>query len=325
MSDNLNKKVLLVGASQMAIDHYKVLKALHCNVTVIGRGESSALSFEEKTGVKIISGGLDKFLQENENVFDAAIVAVGMEGLTPTTTQLLNKGFKNILIEKPAGFTYEINELASTATRLRANVFVAYNRRFYASVLQAKKIIALDGGLSSFNFEFTEWSDTIEPLIKKHGIKEDWLLANSSHVIDLAFFIGGKPSEINCYASGKLPWHDKAIFSGAGKTKANILFSYQANWDGPGRWGVEFITKKSRLILRPLEDLHIQLKNSIEINKITLDQNIERDFKPGLFIQNQQFLKGEVAEFKTIQEQAEMIILYEQIAKGNNDIFLAKR
>jgi predicted dehydrogenase len=302
----------------MAVDHYNVLKALACEVTIIGRGESSASSFEEKTGQKVLSGGLEKFLQQSSTTFDAAIVAVGVEELASTTMQLLNNGFQHILVEKPAGLhTAEINKLALTATRLQAKVFVGYNRRFYASLLKAKEIIANDGGLSSFNFEFTEWSHTIEPLVKKPGVKENWLLANSSHVIDLAFFVGGKPTKMNAYASGKLSWHDTAIFSGAGKTTDDVLFSYQANWEAPGRWGVEFLTKSSRLILRPLEQLHIQLKGSVAINKVEIDQSNEQAFKPGLYLQNQHFLSGKYDQLKSIQEQAEMAVFYGQIAKGN--------
>jgi len=318
MSDNINKKVLLVGAGQMAVDHYKVLKALNCDVTVVGRSKSSALSFEEKTDFKIHEGGLELFLQQNKLHFDVAFVSVGMEVLAITTTQLLNSGFKTILVEKPAGMNRaEIEALATLSTQLEAAVFVAYNRRFYASVLKAKEVIALDGGLSSFNFEFTEWAHTIEPLDKKPGIKENWLLANSSHVIDLAFFVGGIPTKMNSFTSGNLSWHEKAVFSGAGKTTEDILFSYQANWAGPGRWGVEFITKKSRLYLRPLEELHIQLKGTVAVNKMELDQSSEKNFKPGLFLQNQYFLKGDFTNFKTIQEQAQMTAVYEQIAKGN--------
>lgn len=318
MSNNIAKKVLLVGAGQMAVDHYNVLKALNCDVTVIGRSKTSALLFKEKTGIEIYTGGLETFLTQNKTRFDAAIVSVGIEALAITTTQLLNSGFQTILVEKPGGLNgLEIAELSALATQLKANVFVAYNRRFYASVLRAKEVIALDGGLTSFNFEFTEWSHTIEPLDKKPGIKDNWLLANSSHVIDLAFFVGGVPAKMNSYASGSLSWHQKAIFSGAGKTTKDALFSYQANWIGPGRWGVEFITSKSRLYLRPLEELHIQLKGSVAVNKMELDQSNEREFKPGLFLQNQQFLLGEYTHLKTIQEQAQMAVLYRQIAEGN--------
>ena len=84
-------------------------------------------------------------------------------------------------------------------------------------------------------------------------------MANSTHVVDLAFFLGGAPEKISSYVGGKLDWHPNgSIFSGAGITKNNTLFSYNANWEAPGRWGVEVITNKSRLILRPLEKLQIQ-------------------------------------------------------------------
>lgn len=318
MPDNLNKKVLLVGAGQMAVDYFKVLEALQCQITVIGRSEQSASVFEQKTGNKIITGGLEKFLQQNRNAFDAAVVAVGMEQLSPTTIQLLNNGFKYILVEKPAGLNkQEIQKLADIAAEKAAHVLVAYNRRFYASVLKVQEIIQQDGGVTSFNFEFTEWSHVIEPLQKEAGVKENWLLANSSHVIDLAFYLGGKPAEMNCYTAGKLSWHDKSVFAGSGKTGNNALFSYQANWDAPGRWGVEMLTAKSRLILRPLEELQIQLKGSVAINKVELDNALDVQFKPGLMLQTKEFLKGNFAEFKTIAEQAAMTEIYSRIANGN--------
>ena len=65
------------------------------------------------------------------------------------------------------------------------------------------------------------------------------------HVVDLAFYLCGKPDEISCYTTGGLNWHSAAsVFAGAGITKKNVLFSYNANWGAPGRWGVEIMTKK---------------------------------------------------------------------------------
>lgn len=317
MSGHLNKKVLLVGAGPMAYDHYKVLKALGCDVTVIGRSEASALSFEERSGQTVIHGGIEKFLRKNKILFDAAFVAVGMEQLAPATILLIKKGFKNILVEKPAGLNQkEINKVANVAKKNEAMVFIAYNRRFYASVRKAKEIIEQDGGLTSFNFEFTEWSHTIEPLKKAAGVKENWLLANSTHVIDLAFFLGGKPVQMDCYATGKLSWHDKAIFSGAGRTADDVLFSYQANWNAPGRWGLELLTRESRLILRPLEGLQIQKKGSVAISQFELSDENDVTYKPGLFQQNQEFLSGKKSSLVSIQEQAEMAKVYTRIASG---------
>ena len=37
----------------------------------------------------------------------------------------------------------------------------------------------------------------IEKLNKVPGIKENWFLGNSTHVVDLAFYLGGKPKQIS--------------------------------------------------------------------------------------------------------------------------------
>ena len=50
-------------------------------------------------------------------------------------------------------FKEEFEDLVRATSEKEANVFVAYNRRFYASVLKAQEIIEEDGGVTSFNFE----------------------------------------------------------------------------------------------------------------------------------------------------------------------------
>lgn len=320
MPDHLKKSVLLVGAGPMAVDHYRVLEALGCSVTVIGRGAESANSFEEKTGKAVIVGGLTVFLKEkNVSDFDAAIVSVGMEQLAANTAELIQAGIQHILVEKPAGLNRtELENLSALAEQKGATVYVAYNRRHYASVLKAKEIIAAEGGVSSFNFEFTEWAHVIEPLHKAPGVKEQWLLGNSTHVIDMAFYLGGLPQSIHCLSAGSLSWHPKSSFAGAGKSKNGALFSYQANWDAPGRWGVEVLTSQSRLIFRPLEELKIQRKGSIAIESIELDTTLDKAYKPGLYVQSELFLSNQTETLVSIAEQAGMAALCEQILNGND-------
>ena len=205
MSDNINKNIWLIGAGQMAIDYHKVLNDLEVPFTVVGRSESSAKLFSEKTGVKPFIGGLDNFLKTNPEKCTHAIVAVGVETLADITTVLLKYNISNILVEKPAGLNKKkIGSVAKLTKKKNANVYVAYNRRFYASVLKAKEIIEADRGVTSFNFEFTEWAHKIETLKTTEGIKKKWFLANSTHVIDLAFYLGGKPKEISSFMSGGL-------------------------------------------------------------------------------------------------------------------------
>ena len=48
----------------------------------------------------------------------------------------------------------------------KAKVYIAYNRRFFSSVMEESKIIKADGGITSLHFEFTEWADRIKELSK---------------------------------------------------------------------------------------------------------------------------------------------------------------
>ncbi len=319
MSDHLNKKVLLIGTTQMAMDYLKVLSALNCTTVVVGRGIENALSFEKATGLKVCVGGIEKFVAENSLAdFDSAIVAVGAEKLKDVTISILSKGLRKVLLEKPGGLNVqEIELLAAETSKYKADVLLAYNRRFYSSVLEAEKIIAKDGGVKSFQFEFTEWSHKLETLATKEIVKNNWLFVCSTHPIDLAFYLGGKPQEMKSFAGGKLSWHNKAIFYGAGSTDKGILFSYSANWAAPGRWAVEILTDNYRLYFKPMEELHVQNKGSVAVVKAEVDNSLDVEFKPGLYLQTKAFLQEDYKRFLTIAQQAEMAVFYEQIGNGN--------
>lgn len=293
MSNNMNSNVLLVGAGPMAEAYAAVLQAQQRPITVVGRGLETAGRFRAHTGIEPLTGGIESFCGKRSlRDYQDAIVAVGMERLADVTSLLLETGIKRVLVEKPAGMNrLEIEALAKKAKSCRADVYVAYNRRFYASVQALKAAVKIDGGVRSFTFEFTEWSHTIRPLIKAAGVKSNWLLGNSSHVIDLAFHLGGMPEVMCAFSGGELDWHPKAEFSGAGRSKTGALFAYHANWDAPGRWGVEVLTRERRLILRPLETLQVQKLASTAIEPVPIADELDKQFKAGLFEEVRAFFK----------------------------------
>lgn len=301
------KKVLLVGAGLMAIDYMKVLKDINVEVAVVGRGAKSAENFFRETGIKVYRDSLDLYLKENKGSIDYAIVAVNVEELKNVTLNLLRNGVKNILLEKPGGINLDEIELIETErTANNADVFIAYNRRFYAAVLEAKKIITQDGGVKSFNFEFTEWSHVINTLDLPSIVKRSWFLGNSTHVVDMAFHMGGMPANVHTFIAGELNWHKPSIFAGAGISVDGALFNYNANWESPGRWAVEILTSNHRLIFKPLEKLQIQRKGSVEIVFAQVDYELDTKFKPGLYLQVSNFLNGITADFCRVDHQIEM-------------------
>jgi predicted dehydrogenase len=307
--------IWLVGAGKIAQEYATVLNALQCNYTVVGRSARSCDIFEKNRGTKPIVGGVERALELREAP-ETAIVTVGIEQLPSVVNSLIFSGTRTILVEKPGGLTHaEVSSSYENSKNNNVNLFVAYNRRFLTSVIEAEKMIAEDGGIVSAHFEFTEWSHLIADLNHSDTVKQRWLIANSSHVIDLAFHFCGRPRNWNPYQVGGLKWHSSAArFMGAGVTNRNIAFSYFADWEGPGRWGLELITKKRRLIFKPLEKLTVIRRGSLIEESIQLSDDIEINFKPGLYRQTQALLDGQFEKLCSIEEQLENIKCYSMIA-----------
>jgi predicted dehydrogenase len=300
----MSNNIILIGTGLMAQEYCKVLVSLKINFTVVGRGANSAKKFEEITGIKPLTGGFESYLN-NYGLIDGSkiLITTGTETLLNNLILAIRAGADKILIEKPAALSIEeLLGYESEILNSKTEIFVGYNRRFYRSVTEAKKIINNDGGLKTMHFEFTEWSHKIENLEKANGVKENWFFANSTHVIDLAFYFANSPIELKTFVNkGNLSWHKNSNFVGAGKTESNVLFSYISNWEGPGRWSIDLRTEKHRLLLEPLEKLKIQIKGSLEFKELELDYSIDELYKPGLFNQINSFLKGDYKDLVAIK------------------------
>jgi predicted dehydrogenase len=316
MPDHLKPTVWLVGTGPIGIEYAKVLKAQKISFIAIGKDIKAVNQFRQITSHEALSGGLEHFLKGKPVLSGAAIAAVNIEALPDVAIQLLQYGVKKILIEKPAGIQIEnIREISRVTDRFRAQVYVAYNRRFFASVLAAQTIIKKDGGVTSFSFEFTEHLDQIRDFQLSPSVKKNWMIANS-HPIDLAFFLGGRPKIIYAFQKKGCSWPYSAIFSGAGISDRGALFSYNANWESPGRWGVEILTGKHRLIFKPLEKLQVQNLESNSVDFIKIDDSLDRKFKPGFYRQVQAWMK-KPESLLTIKNHLENFKIYEKI-KGKN-------
>jgi predicted dehydrogenase len=305
----MNLNIYIIGTGQMAIDYTKVLLAQKQSFTVIGRGKESSDKYEKATGIKPIVGGIEDFLATNtlpENSY--VISATGSQDLMKTMHVIMKAGAKKMLVEKPAAISIE--ELIENETNLKPyenDILIGYNRRFYDSVMEVERLIKEDGGLQSMHFEFTEWAHRIEPLQKAPGVKENWFFANSTHVVNLAFYLAGEPLDWHAYSkSGSIAWHDKTNFAGAGVTRKEVLFSYLSNWESAGRWAIELLTTQRRIYLKPIESIGIQKKGTLEIVEHEFDNSIDQLFKPGLYRQIEAFLAGENPRLLSLKEHIKM-------------------
>ena len=312
----------LIGAGPMAKAYAKVLDTQKIPFQVICRSATSAELFCQSTGCQVFSGGLTKALRELPNP-NIAIVAVSVDQFHSVALQLMAAGCKHILLEKPGALSFsELQEISTVSATNHASIYIGYNRRFYSSVSLLRRHIETDGGISSLVFEFTEMSHKLRNLKKPPGVKDVWLLANSSHVIDLAFHLIGLPAEgeWNSWNTGSLDWHpSSAQFHGAGVSSLGIPFSYHADWEAPGRWGLELLTRKNRYVLRPMESLQITRLGSTSSLTVELDQDHDTCFHPGLFFQVKTFLDcylnpGLSSYLCTLNEQLSAFPYYYRIA-----------
>ncbi|EAU41010.1 Predicted dehydrogenase [Fulvimarina pelagi HTCC2506] len=282
----------LIGAGPMAEAYVRVLEALDCEFRIVGRSEISAAQLEARTGREVERGGLEAAIIKYGSPV-GAIVSTSIETLSANAIALMESGCSRILVEKPAGLNGdEIRRLGSVWKGFNSKLYVAYNRRFYASVDHLCQLVAADGGVKLVNFDFSELSERVSVLEKSPLIKSNWFLANSTHVVDLAFYIAGTPvGRFNATTSGELDWHPTSSrFAGSGESTKGALFSYAANWGTPGRWGLEVHSVHRRFLLRPMEQLweiHSAFEPPVEIE---IDDRYDRLFKPGVLQQVKAFL-----------------------------------
>ena len=292
-SRELSKKVLLFGSGYMAEEYLKVLNALQCETVMIGRNSEKAEKVALKYGVKGY-GESAKALKtiDCENI-DLAILATSIESLKELTCACLKQNICNILVEKPGALN--IGELKSIkeVSRENSNIRIAYNRRFYNAVKLLKDRIAQDGGIEGCFFDFTDREMDVLDNPSAEKVIRRWGFANASHVIDTAFFLAGKPVEIECRQSGGWDVHPSGnVFVGSGRTD-KCLFSYFATWAGGGRWNVEISTKRGRYKLSPPEKLQFCKKNQFSWVEIPPTDDNDEKFKPGVYKMVKAMLQAE--------------------------------
>ena len=160
---------------------------------------------------------------------------------------------------------------------------------------EEKKIIDdyLNSGGAVFMLIDPKSESNMETFLKKWGI------ANSLHPISMAFELIGFPKTFRFHQFGSLDWHPSgSIFVGSGISEKNIPFSYHADWNSAGRWGIEIMTRKNAYRLISLEELFkckidtdnwekIEFKKSFPNVKqglaeeiaVMLDKSLERKIK----------------------------------------------
>lgn len=63
-----------------------------------------------------------------------------------------------------------------------------------------------------------------------------------------------------------------------------------------------------------MEKLHVQKIGSVAISPIELNDHLDREFKPGIYLQTERFLANDTAGFCSIDDQVTAWPIYEKMA-----------
>lgn len=306
--------VIIAGTGRMAEAYVAALRNVGVaaeNIVIVSKTADRAAVLARRLGTR--------HRKDFDGCHGPAIVAVTPERTPAVCRDIIAGGAKLLLIEKPGALSsVELLRLAADIKSAGASAFMAMNRRFYNSAAKARELIRADGGAVAFNFEFTDLEAHVLAL-RSAGVWPEinfarWGLINPIHVIDLAFFLCGFPSEIVTKRSGALEWHPAGSeFCGAGATNSGALFSYWATFSGAGRWRIDLTTRRRRLILLPLESLQQQLSDSFEVTPVELFAEPASQ-KAGLVQVVRGFLLPDGArQLPTIHDMVGTLALAEQI------------
>lgn len=292
-----NPSILVIGAGFIADQYCLALRRLGINqVTVVSRSETSAGRIREAHGFSAFPGGYAEKLPSLP-VFDLVVVATPIHDLLSAARLALARGNGNLLIEKPGAlYSSEIKAFQEESKDAPSRIRVAFNRLAYPNFWKLQELAREEGGITSCRYTFTEWVHTINFDKESQEAYRRWGISNSLHVISMAHALIGFPRELAAFQQGEFSWHPSGSrFSGAGLSDRDIPFSYHADWDSAGRWGVEIMTRQNAYQLIPLEGLFRCKKGTVQWEPVEFQKAFE-DVKQGLAEEVAVMLKPELEE-----------------------------
>ena len=298
----LRKKINLaiIGCGTIANDHVKAfnrlgLKINHC----ASRLNSNKIDkFAKKYNIANIWKDPIKLARSSNN-WDAIILCCPTKNVSNILDILIDQK-KPIFVEKPVSIGTEyLKKFSSTCPKF---VNVAFNRRYYNTVVRAKEFIEQSKGQILCSVKLPE-------SIKKNNIKLNKfrnIFDNSVHGIDILRFLFGDLEiinntkiKLNNFDSGRIVLL---------KSKKNHLCNVIINSNSPDNFSLEIENGTKRFLLKPFEKYEIYegmeiikpskkyplrryIPTIIEKNDIFSYSSGNKDLKPGFLEQSEDFLK----------------------------------
>lgn len=220
-----------------------------------------------------------------------------------------------VLLEKPPGYTIaNATEIRDAANSKKRNVFVALNRRFLSSTRSVREEIL--NNANKIFISVRDQEDQKKGLALGHPepVVNNWMYANSIHIIDFFQFFGRAQVK---FVEPVVPWDPKNpnIVISRLEYENGDLGLYQGIWNGPGLWAVDVHSPEKRWVLQPIEQASVQQRNERSTDSLPVHP-WDISFKPGFRLQAEMAVKsalGERSELPTLDDSMTTMKIIEAI------------
>lgn len=283
-------RIAIIGAGYMAEQHADALKEME-NVKLVGvhsRTHEKAIAFAQKFGIELIATNIADLFYKSKA--DAVIVAVPELSVRSVCAEVFQFPWVS-LIEKPAGYNFQDAEkIAKSASDNQCKAYLGLNRRHYFSTISAIEELR-----SCHSRRFIQIFDQEDQLAARSSgqpalVIDNWMYANSIHLIDYLCFLGRGEIENIVQI---VPWnvHQPDYVVAKIEYSSGDFAIYHGIWNAPGPWEVNITTAEQRMVLRPLEKLHRQLRGSRSLDELP-GHEWDNKFKPGIRRQAEELINA---------------------------------
>lgn len=220
-----------------------------------------------------------------------------------------------VMLEKPPGYNLQDAEkIQASAKKKNRKVLVGLNRRFLSSTHAAARDLAKIQAPRFIHVQDQQDLKLAALLGYPKVVVQNWMYANSIHVIDLLRFFGrGKITSVTPVFS----WNPRSsrVVMARVKFESGDRGVYEGIWQGPGPWAVSVTTEKKRWEMRPLEQAVYQVSGEKQSHSIKPHPR-DKDFKPGFRLQAEMAVRsalGKPSDSPTLDEAMETMRLIKGI------------
>ena len=275
--------VAIVGAGNMGREHIRAFADVP-GVTIAGihsRTRSRAEALATEFGVPGVYDSVPELYERTQA--ELVVVAVPETAMNPVSRACFEFPW-TMLMEKPPGYNLQdAEEIHSAAIAKRRKVLVGLNRRFLSSTRAALSDLAQHDSPRFIHVQDQQNLEVATSLSHPDVVVENWMYANSIHVIDyLRLFGRSKITSV----TPVFAWDPETSQVVVAKIEfeSGDIGLYEGIWKGPGPWAVTVTTPEKRWEMRPLEQAAFQVWGERRLHPVEVHP-WDRDFKPGLRLQ----------------------------------------